>query len=77
MKFSFCEITKNENFAATLCRSAVREGGGGGQVRPRILHANEDCTVFTVFHSVIYNSVIATVALELLNLTDSTYFFKT
>ena len=45
---TFVKISRNyenEHFAATLCRSRVR--GGGGLVQPwRILRTNADCTVF-------------------------------
>ena len=49
------------NFAATLCRSAVREGGAG-QYSPGASSALTkivlySSSVYTVFHSVIYNSV--------------------
>ena len=51
---------KNENFAATLCRSRVR--GGAGRYSPgtssvltQIVHYLS--SYYTVFHSVIYNSV--------------------
>ena len=53
---------KNEHFTPTLCRSAVR-GGRGGQYSPgassaltkTVLYSS---SVYTVFHSVILNSVI-------------------
>ena len=51
---------KNENFAATLCRSRVR--GGAGRYSPgtssvltQIVHYLS--SYYTVFHCVIYNSV--------------------
>ena len=52
---------KKKFFAAALCKSGVK--GGGGPVQPwRTLRANAhySSSYYTVFHYVIYNSVCGT-----------------
>ena len=59
----FLQNYENKNFATTLCRSAVRGGeyspGASSALTKIVLYSS---SVYTVFHSVFYNSVEKTIA---------------
>ena len=53
---------KNNNFAATLCRSWVRgvgQAGGASSALMQIVHYSSP--IILIFHSVIYNSVVLSI----------------